>query len=303
MVADWAVGMDKRRGMDDAVPFCGEAQRLLGEAIVEGCRLRATNFVDSFRIETARGSYFLKCLKQGGRLFFCEAHGIEEIARSRSIGTVGLVGATDHILILEFIDPVVRARNFFEDFGAALARMHRHTSSECGFYEDNFLGASRQPNLNPRRLPWPDFFWQKRLLYQCRIGVGNGLIGGRLEEEILALEPVALDLLRTKEPPSLLHGDLWSGNFMVDTDGRACLIDPAVYYGNREAELAMMRLFGGFPPEFFQSYEKHFPLEEGADRRLRLYQLYHLLNHLNLFGRGYLGAVEEAVGFYTNPRN
>lgn len=285
--------------MDDAAPFYRQIEELTGQTVKDSRPLSGTSFVGSFRVETSRGSYFLKCSRAKGRVFLCEAHGLEEMARTRSIGVVGVVGATEHFLLLEFVEPVGQGRNFFENFGAALADMHRHTSSACGFFEDNFLGATGQPNLNPERLPWAAFFWQKRLLYQCRLGVENGLIGGRLERDILGLEGVVLDLLHTDEPPSLLHGDLWSGNFLVGVEGRACLIDPAVYYGNREAELAMARLFGGFPPDFYRGYEERFPLEDGAGGRLRLYQLYHLLNHLNLFGRGYLGSVEEVVGFYS----
>ena len=285
--------------MDGARPFYREIEELSGER-VKSCRpLSGTNFVGSFRVETSRRSYFLKCSKKKCRIFFCEAHGLEEMARTRSIDVVRVIGATDHILLLEFIESVSRKRNFFEDFGASLAKMHRYTSSTCGFFEDNFLGATPQPNLNPNSLSWASFFWQKRLLYQCRLGVKNGLVDGRLERDILNLESPALDLLNTYEPPSLLHGDLWGGNFMVSAKGRACLIDPAVYYGNREAELAMTHLFGGFPPEFYHSFKKSFPLEEGGERRLQLYQLYHLLNHLNLFGKSYLGLVEAAVGFYT----
>ncbi len=284
--------------MNGAEPFYREIEELSGERVKSVHPLSGTNFVGSFRVETSRRSYFLKCSREKGPVFHCEAHGLEEMARTHSIDVVGVVGATDHILLLEFIGPVVQGNFFFEDFGASLAEMHGHTSSTCGFFEDNFLGATPQPNLNTKELPWASFFWQQRLLYQCRLGVKNGLVGDRLERDILDLEPQALDLLNTHEPSSLLHGDLWSGNFMVGAKGRACLIDPAVYYGNREAELAMTYLFGEFPPEFYLSYEKSSPLKEGAKRRLKLYQLYHLLNHLNLFGRGYLSSVEEALGFY-----
>ena len=124
------------------------------------------------------------------------------------------------------------------------------------------------------------------------------MIDGRLEERIIGLKPVVEDLLDTRERPSLLHGDLWSGNFLVNPEGKACLIDPAVYYGHREAELAMCRLFGGFSPHFYSAYQEAFPLEAGASRRLALYQLYHVLNHLNLFGRSYLGQVEGIVDSY-----
>ena len=211
---------------------------------------------------------------------------------------VSVIHATEYFILLDFVESASPRRDFFSNFGVQLARMHRHTSLQCGFVEDNFLGVTLQPNLNPKGLPWATFFWEKRLLHRCRIGVQKGLIGKKLEKKILALRSITDNLLDITVPPSLLHGDLWNGNYLVNSEGEVCLIDPAVYYGHREAELAMCRLFGGFSPDFYTSYEREFPLEEGAERRLPLYQLYHLLNHLNLFGGSYLHSVEAVVNFY-----
>ena len=214
-----------------------------------------------------------------------------------AIDVVKVYGVTNRFLLLEYLDSdVSRKRLFFQDFGIRLSRMHRHTGGgEWGFMEDNFLGETPQPNLNPEGLSWPDFFWQKRLFYQCRLGIERGVIDTKLEKRILALKSMVEDLMDIREPPSLLHGDLWSGNYLVNDEGEVCLIDPAVYYGHREAELAMCKLFGGFSPDFYEAYEKEFPLERGAGRRLPLYQLYHCLNHLNLFGESYWGQVEGCL--------
>ena len=280
------------------LPFLREIQELLAESIEHYTPLYGTNFVSAFKVETAKQGYFLKHTREKTQVFFKEAHGLREMKETETIDVVGVIKATEHFLLLDFIESPRLKGNFFSDFGGSLAEMHQSTSSRCGFFEDNFLGATPQPNLNPKNLSWPSFFWEKRLLYQCQLGVKNGLIENTLEKNILQLAPIVFDLLHTEEPPSLLHGDLWSGNYLVNSQGRACLIDPAVYYGHREAELAMASLFGGFPPEFYKGYNKSFPLEKGADKRLPLYQLYHLLNHLNLFGKSYLGSVEKVVQSY-----
>ena len=276
--------------------FMKEIQDILGE------KIRQVVHRDSSRAKIIgeRQIYFVKYASSGEtEAFFKEARGLEAMRETGAIDVIGVLGVRARFLLLEYLEPRASGgKSFFQKFGTRLARMHRHTGKEWGFVEDNFLGSSPQINLNPERLSWEDFFWQKRLLYQCRLGVTRGMIGPELEKKILNLGPVVKGLLRTGERPSLLHGDLWSGNYLVNGEGEACLIDPAVYYGHREAELAMCRLFGGFSPDFYEGYEKEFPLEKDAVRRLPLYQLYHLLNHLNLFGKSYLGRVEGIVDLY-----
>jgi fructosamine-3-kinase len=163
---------------------------------------------------------------------------------------------------------------------------------------DNFIGSTPQPNAplcgdwakaeDNEGTDWPGFFIKRRLRYQVDLAVrkGHGAeLSGLLD---VAEGPINRLLSEAVESPSLLHGDLWSGNYMVDELGMPCLIDPAVYYGHREADLAMTRLFGGFEPAFYEAYMEAFPLAQGHEERLPVYQLYHLLNHLNLFGRSYL---------------
>ena len=167
-----------------------------------------------------------------------------------------------------------------------LASVHRHQADRFGWQRDNYIGST--PQQNGWRESWIAFWRERRLEPQIALARANGY---RIEV------PPVWRLLEGHEPaPSLLHGDLWSGNAAFLPDGAPVLFDPAVYYGDREADLAMTELFGGFPREFYSSYRKIYPLDAGYEKRKHLYNLYHLLNHLNLFGSGYLGQVERTLG-------
>ena len=166
-----------------------------------------------------------------------------------------------------------------------LARLHRHTSDRFGWASDNWIGLA--PQENGWCGSWSDFWLEKRMKPQLRRAEGNGLHFGKLD---------FLKILDDHQPaPSLLHGDLWSGNVGFTREGPV-IFDPAVYYGDREADLAMTELFGGFPREFYAAYDGAFRLDPGYANRKHLYNLYHLLNHLNLFGAGYLGQVQATLG-------
>lgn len=198
-------------------------------------------------------------------------------------------------LLLEDLAPAPRRADYWETFGRQLAALHNHTRAQYGFANDNYIGSTPQPN------DWLAdgfaFFAERRLLYQARLALKNGYFQ---EREMQAVERLAgrLRELIPAQPASLLHGDLWSGNAMTDGEGKPAIIDPATYYGWAEAELGMTTLFGGFPERFYQAYEEERPLEPGWRKRLDLYNLYHLLNHLNLFGEGYYGSVMGILGRY-----
>ena len=177
--------------------------------------------------------------------------------------------------------------------GQALAAVHRITGSHFGWPRDNFIGSS--PQLNAAQPTWPLFFARQRLLPQLELAKRNRqharLIasGERLADALPAL------FVDHRPPPSLLHGDLWSGNAALDDGDRLALFDPAVYWGDRETDLAMSELFGGFPDSFHAAYREAWPLASGCAQRKLLYQLYHVLNHLNLFGGGYLQQAERMI--------
>ncbi len=259
-------------------------EKVVGNQSVGGGCIAETRIVT---LESGR-KLFVKTYGGRPRMYTCEANGLREIASAMVIRTPEVILVTDQLLVLEHIQPSTRNADFMPDFGRRFAELHRHTTQNFGFREDNFIGTT--PQLNTPALPcdWAHFFWEYRLLYQYRLVEQHGLARQELTDLFLKLEAAIGPLLGTvDEPPALLHGDLWSGNYMTGPDGYVCLIDPAVYYGHREADLAMTRLFGNFGDSFYDAYREAYPLASGWRRRLPVYQLYHMLNHLNLFGGGY----------------
>ena len=226
-----------------------------------------------------------------------EAEGLQELARAKAVRVprVLAIGVADEsaFLALEWIDLAGSASAASAQFGAQLARQHRTLAEKFGWHQDNTIGST--PQINSRSDSWPAFFRDHRLRYQLELAARNGY-GGRLQErgaELLARVDEFLADHRVQ--PSLLHGDLWSGNVGVDIEGTPVIFDPAVYYGDREADLAMTRLFGGFTAAFYSAYETAWPLPKSAHRRVDLYNLYHVLNHLNLFGGAYRAQSEAMM--------
>ena len=200
-------------------------------------------------------------------------------------------------LILEYIKNGSPNNTFWSDFARSMVTMHKKGDSETfGFTSDNYIGSTRQ--INEMMSCWTDFFCEKRLHYQLELAGRKNLADRFMIDGVESICSRITTLLPEPEFPSLLHGDLWSGNFMVDESGHAVLIDPAVYYGHREADLAMTELFGGFNRSFYRTYNEAFPLEKGYESRKDLYNLYHMLNHLNLFGSSYSGSVRSIISAY-----
>jgi fructosamine-3-kinase len=244
-------------------------------------------------------------------MFEAEAEGLKALAAARVIRVPAVLASSADALVLELIESAPRKPGFAEDFGRRFAALHRLRGATCGFPHDNFIGATPQPN-RPLRASWeaaapddgtgwPEFFLERRLRFQARLAEQRG-DGGELARLLDRAETRISELLgATVEPPSLLHGDLWGGNYIVDERGEACLIDPAVYYGHREADLAMTRLFGGFEGAFYAAYDEALPLAAGHAERLPIYQLYHVLNHFNLFGGGYFEQARRMLRRYATP--
>lgn len=277
-----------------------EIERVLSDQIGEPVRVEEKSvrgggcINNAARIDTTAGPWFVKWnVRPLPDMFLREAEGL---ALLRAVGVIPVPepiaasnGGDDFppYLITTCVRTTARAADFWQTFGTRFARLHREgTAERFGLDHDNYLGATPQPNGWMDN--WIEFFRERRLGFQLRLARENGFVGELQErgEKLLSQLPKLLDA--PPEPPSLLHGDLWSGNFMIGEDGEAVLIDPAVYYGHREADIAMTQLFGGFAPEFFAAYEKEWPLPPGSERRLEIYKFYHLLNHLNLFGESYL---------------
>lgn len=247
---------------------------------------------DAHKLVTDSGeNLFLKYNDDVPENFFIkEAHGLEELNKSGSIKIPKVIISYKNFIVTEFIGKGNSNKKFFSDFGSQFAQMHKTNSESFGFYEDNFIGSNSQLNIpdETQKTDWINFYFDKRLLFQLKLAEKKGFADAELRSCFIQLEKRINSILGgVKEKPSLLHGDLWGGNFLIDETGSACLIDPAVYYGNREADLAMTKLFGGFSSEFYASYNENYPLTEDYLYRENIYKLYHVMNHLNLFGGDY----------------
>jgi protein-ribulosamine 3-kinase len=234
--------------------------------------------------------YFVKTNTTGKKpMFEAEAKGLEEMASSQSIRVpipvcFGDDGEQSYI-VLEYLDMTGRADQVV--LGEQLAAMHRVTAGQFGWKIDNTIGATHQPNKKMDN--WIDFWREQRLGFQLKLAAENGY-GGELQllGEKLSSEMPSLFVGRNIKP-SMLHGDLWGGNAAGLRDGTPVIYDPALYYGDREADLAMTYVFGGFGPDFYASYQNAFPLDDGFPVRKTFYNIYHIINHLNMFGGGYHG--------------
>lgn len=270
---------------------------ILHDEIVDSAAQGGGCIADSRVITTSSGKmYFLKQGFSNG-MFLNEANGLQAIERSGSIRTPKIIGVENDFLLMELIQHGLNTKDAMYDFGCDLARMHQFVGKSYGFYEDNFIGANRQINIESDN--WEDFYFNNRLIYQYQLAEKNGHVTPELKSKFLRLEKIFHHILQgSEERPCLLHGDLWGGNYLIDENQKAVIIDPAVYYGHREADLAMTKLFGGFSPEFYEGYQHTYPPEEGYLYRENIYLLYHVLNHLNLFGRGYYSQTIHLIDSY-----
>jgi len=192
----------------------------------------------------------------------------------------------------ENINSSATNKTFWTDFGHQLASMHSISNDQFGFDEDNYIGSLHQSNT--RHSDWISFFVEERLEKQVCLAYENKRIDKLLIRSFEHLYG-KLGRLFPAEDPALIHGDLWSGNYMVDSEGAPCLIDPAVHYGHREVELSFTKLFGGFDSSMYMAYNEVFPLENGFDERVDLYNLYPLMVHVNIFGGSYLRSVQSIL--------
>ena len=232
-------------------------------------------------------------------MFAAESAGLGEIVDSHTIRVPRPVcfGAADKAsyIVMEYIAPGEANKDSYSTLGQQLAAMHHISRAQFGWYRDNTIGST--PQINTYSDDWIEFWRERRLGYQLELAARNGY-GGQLQsrgDQLLKQFPVFFT--NYKPGPSLLHGDLWSGNYAFDPSGNPYIFDPAVYFGDRETDIAMTELFGGFPARFYRAYEDVFPLDEGYRIRKKLYNLYHILNHLNLFGGGYLGQARQMMDY------
>jgi fructosamine-3-kinase len=275
-------------------------EEILNEKIISSSSLSGGCIADSRKIVTESGSkYFLKSYSgSSSEILTNEANGLKELEKAGAIKVPRVIYQDQSVLLLEYINIGNKKKNFWELFGQNFAKLHKQQSTQYGFYENNFIGSNPQMNL-PMKNNWLDFYWENRILYQFKLAEQNGYISHDFRIIFEKFEKIIPSIISgSEELPSVLHGDLWSGNYMVAENGEPVLIDPAVYYGHREADLAMTKLFGGFDSDFYSAYNEAYPLPENWENRIDLYKLYHILNHLNLFGTGYYSHAVSIIKNY-----
>ncbi|MBV8252552.1 MAG: fructosamine kinase family protein [Chitinophaga sp.] len=256
---------------------------------------------ETFRINTNEGYFFLK-LNDAARypeMFRQEFAGLEVLRKARALAVprpmaTGTAG-NKTFLLMEFVQKGNAIGDFWEDFAAGLARQHMQTHETFGFPTPNYIGTIKQ--YNTPYTNWSVFYAFNRLMPLTKLGYDKGIIESSVVKQMERLCR-QLPKLFPQEKPALLHGDLWSGNFLIGADGKACVFDPAVYYGHREMDLGMARLFGGFDTRFYYAYQSIYPLAPGWQQRIGICQLYPLLVHTLLFGGNYYSSVREILAAY-----
>jgi protein-ribulosamine 3-kinase len=245
----------------------------------------------AWRLAASNGDLFVKTGPLSVfDMFTAEAEGLAEISASGTVRVPKMVATGQDeataFLALEWIELEAGDVAVERQLGEQLAQMHRASADRYGWHRDNTIGLT--PQYNPRSDSWIDFYREHRLAYQLKLAAENGFTGELQDRGSRLLKRLPVYFESAMPDVSLLHGDLWGGNWGC-SGGEPIIFDPAVYYGDRETDLAMTRLFGGFGVSFYEAYESSWPLADGHQERQHLYQLYHVLNHLNLFGSGYLG--------------
>jgi len=251
----------------------------------------------AYRLDSKSTSYFVKVNAANMLdMFSAEAAGLKAIADTHTIHVPtplchGMVDNQSYIA-MEFLNSGGSRNN--QLLGEQLAAMHQSTSDTFGWHIDNTIGST--PQINTPDSDWVSFWQQQRLGYQLRLAKQKGY-GGTLQSEGEKLLGKISDFFTDYQPtPSLIHGDLWNGNYTFTRSSTPTIFDPAVYYADREVEIAMTELFGGFGSEFYAAYNAAWPLDAGYSVRKELYNLYHIINHLNLFGGGYKAQAESMIG-------
>ncbi len=273
------------------------------KAVLNGTRFKSGGCINNaLKLETSEGDFFLKWQSNiPDDMFEKEAKGLRLLQQAGNLKIPKLLGYGSlegkYYLLLEYINSASPASSYWREFGHNLAEMHKSNTSESyGLDHDNYIGKLPQPNKF--KSSWIDFFIENRLEFQLKLAVQNRLVDSAFVNRYRNFYRQLPDLLPV-DRPALLHGDLWSGNAMVSSEGSACVIDPAVYYGHREIEIAFTRMFGGFDRDFYKGYQEAYPFDPGFEERVDIYNIYPHMVHVNLFGTSYLSGVESVLRRYA----
>jgi len=264
-------------------------------------RIHGGDINDAFCLITSNGKFFLKVNENAGcpLMFEREAHGLELLRKNSTLIVPKVIKhgsfGDQQYLLLEWLEKGSPQKNMWDKFGEGLALMHQQPQKYFGLNEDNYIGTCRQ--LNDKHDDWQTFYTECRIKSLVRSLFNSGIYssGDVKKAESLCRK---FEKIFPKEPPALLHGDLWGGNYLIHSSGYAAAYDPSVYYGHREMDIGMTKLFGGFDQRFFDHYNNAYPLEKGWEKRLPVTQLYPLLVHAVLFGGHYIAATKDIISAF-----
>ncbi|MBQ49622.1 MAG: fructosamine kinase [Zetaproteobacteria bacterium] len=271
-------------------------EKILSATIVDSQAVSGGCVSEAYLVTTSKQqNYVVKLDQSRCGMLMVEADGLQQLKQTDTFYIPTVISVDEHLLILEAIAVTNPQKYFWQIFGEKLAALHQFTGEHWGLSYDNYIGMTPQLN-STKENSWSDFFVNQRIAPQFKWLKEKGLATGRLSEIYNDLiKTIIAHLTRRVPSKSLLHGDLWSGNYLVSPNNSPVLIDPAIYYGDREAEFSMMLLFGGFPAEMFDAYQNTWPMDEGWEQRRSIYKLYHLMNHANLFGQSYIAQVQQCT--------
>lgn len=274
-----------------------ELENIIGEPLSQTSSLGGGCIGESRRVTTVSGKeFFVKSYGKVG-VARAEALGLQELKKADAIAVPTVIGFTESTLVLEFLRTGNSGVSLQKELGRGLAKLHKFTNDSYGFREDNFIGDT--PQVNTWCDNWVEFYTERRLQFQIDLAKQNGYGDKRFLKAFDNFNKKIPKIIgNATTPASLLHGDLWGGNYLCTDKGEPVIIDPAVYYGHREADLAMTKIFGGFTTDFYHAYNEEYPLDSGYEKREALYKLYHILNHLNLFGTIYYGQAMSIMESY-----
>lgn len=284
----WKVGIEQILTKKFAYPV----------TIYEVCSVSGGDINEAFKISTNTGIFFIK--KNSATLYSSmfekEAKGLQLLAGKSALKAPNAVASVKYgdevFLMLDFIESGKKSIDFWDQFAKGLSQLHRNSVAYFGLDHDNYIGSLHQSNKKHDN--WIDFFRAERLEKQVKLARDNGKLGKTIVDLFENFYKKLAEIFPI-EPSALVHGDLWGGNYMTDEKGSPVIIDPAVYYGNREMDLGMSKLFGGFDSQFYNAYQNYFPMEKGWQTRLDYCNLYPLMVHVNLFGGGYLSSVQSIL--------
>ena len=280
--------------------FVNHLTNILNNRIESILPVSGGDISSAYKIETSGKIYFLKLNEASAlNMFLKEADALKMIATMNTINTPSVIDVgsfeNNSYLLMDFIDSKTPSNQDMALLCKQLENLHLNTSKTFGFNSDNYIGTL--PQSNTKHQNWVDFYMEERLAPQLKLAVQKQLLSPTEVPNTSTMKLKTADIFKEVQP-SLLHGDLWSGNFLISKDGTPYLIDPATYYGHSEVDIAMSLLFGGFSNSFYEAYRAVIPKETDTNARVELYQLYYLLVHLNLFGSSYYHSVKHILNKY-----